>query len=74
MFKTLYSRLALTLFILLTLVGIILIQIIAFTSTHYQQEVAQKLNKELASHIISEYSLLENNQINQPALKHLFHQ
>ena len=74
MFRTLYSRLALTLFILLCLVGVILIQVIGHSSTLYQQEVAQKLNRELAAHIVAEQPLIQNREINHPALDHLFHQ
>ncbi|MDH3971676.1 MAG: HAMP domain-containing histidine kinase [Gammaproteobacteria bacterium] len=74
MFRTLYSRLALTLFMLLCLVGVILIQVIGHSSTLYQQEVAQKLNRELAAHIVEEQSLIQNREINRPALDLLFHQ
>ena len=74
MFRTLYSRLALTLFILLCLVGVILIQVIGHASTLYQQEVAQKLNRELAAHIVAEQPLIQNRKINRPALDQLFHQ
>jgi two-component system OmpR family sensor kinase len=74
MFRTLYSRLALTLFILLCLVGVILIQVIGHSSTLYQQEVAQKLNRELAAHIVAEQPLIQNREINHPALDQLFHQ
>lgn len=74
MFRTLYSRLALTLFILLCLVGVILIQVIGHSSTLYQQEVAQKLNGELAAHIVAEQPLIQDRKINHPALDHLFHQ
>lgn len=74
MFKTLYSRLALTLFILLCLVGVILIQLIGHSSTLYQQEVAQKLNRELAAHIVDDQPLVQNRQINRQALDQLFHQ
>jgi signal transduction histidine kinase len=74
MFRTLYSRLALTLFILLCLVGVILIQVVGHSSTLYQQEVAQKLNRELAAHIVAEQPLIQNREINQQALDHLFHQ
>jgi signal transduction histidine kinase len=74
MLRTLYSRLALTLFILLCLVGVILIQIIGHSGTLYQQEIAQKLNRELAAHIVAEYPLIQNREINRPALDELFHQ
>jgi hypothetical protein len=74
MFRTLYSRLALTLFILLCLVGVILIQVIGHSSTLYQQEVTQKLNQELATHIVAEQPLIQDHKINYHALDHLFHQ
>ena len=73
-FRTLYSRLALTLFILLCLVGILLIHLIGRSSTLYQQEVAQKLNRELAAHIVAEQPLIQDRQVNRQALDHLFHQ
>ena len=74
MFRTLYSRLALTLFILLCLVGVILIHVIGHSSTLYQQEVTQKLNRELAAHIVAEQTLIQDHKINHSALEHLFHQ
>jgi len=74
MFKTLYSKLALTLFILLCLVGIILIYVIGRSSSLYQQEVTQKLNRNLATHIVAEYPLIKDRKVNREALDHLFHQ
>ena len=74
MFRTLYSRLALTLFFLLCVVGVILMLVIGHSSTLYQQEVAQKLNAELAAHIVAEQPLIQDREINHPALDHLFHQ
>lgn len=74
MFRTLYSRLALTLFILLCLVGVILIQVIGQSSALYQQEVAQKLNRDLAAHIVAEQPLIQGRKINHQALDRLFHQ
>lgn len=72
-FRTLYSRLALTLFILLGIVGLILIQIIGRSSTLYQQEVSQKLNSTLAEHIVAEQPLIQDQGINHQALDGLFH-
>ena len=72
-FRTLYSRLALTLFVLLLLVGLILIQLIGRSSTLYQQEVSQKLNAALAQHIVADQPLIQNQKINHPALDGLFH-
>ena len=73
MLKTLYSRLALTLFLLLCAVGVLFIQLIGHSATMYQQEVVQKLNRELADHIVDEYSLIQGRQINREALDQLFH-
>lgn len=74
MLRTLYSRLALTLFILLCVVGLILTVVIGKSSTMYQQEVAQKLNRDLAMYIVGEHPLFQDNGLNQPALDELFHQ
>ncbi len=73
-FRTLYSRLALTLFVLLCLVGVILIQLIGHSSTLYQQEVSQKLNSKLAEHIAAGHTLVQDRKINRQALDQLFHQ
>ena len=72
-FRTLYSRLALTLFVLLFLVGLILIQLIGHSSTLYQQEVSQKLNNTLAAHIVAEQPLMQDQQVNHQVLDGLFH-
>jgi signal transduction histidine kinase len=72
-FRTLYSRLALTLFVLLALVGLTLVQLIGHSSTQYQQEVAQKLNSTLAEHIVAEQDLIEGQMINYAASDKLFH-
>lgn len=72
-FRTLYSRLALTLFVLLCLVGLILVQLIGHSSTLYQQEVSQKLNTELAAHIVADQPLMQNQKINDQVLEGLFH-
>ncbi len=74
-FRTLYSRLALTLFILLCLVGLILNQLIQQSSDMYQKEVSQKLNRHLAANIAQDQPLiLDQQQINREALDDLFDQ
>jgi two-component system OmpR family sensor kinase len=74
MFRTLYSQLAVTLFILLCVVGVILIQVLGRSSALYQQEVAQKLNRDLAMYIVEEHPLFQGDGVNQSALDELFHQ
>jgi signal transduction histidine kinase len=73
MLRTLYSRLVLTLFALLCLVGVILIPLIVHTGIQYEQEVSQKLNRDLAANIIAEQPLIHNHRVNRPALDGLFH-
>lgn len=73
MFRTLYSRLAGTLFLLLCLVGVVLIQILGRSSVLYQQEVAQKLNHKLAEHIVHDQPLIRDSEIDQQVLDKLFH-
>lgn len=73
MFRTLYSKLAITLFIILLIIGVILMQLLHYSSGLYQAEVAQKLNVELATHIVAENKLIKNTKINKNALEHVFH-
>jgi len=73
MLRTLYSKLALTLLLLVTLLGIIWFQGLSYTSEMYQQEVAQKLNHQLAQHLVAETSFFEHDKINRSTLEQLFH-
>ncbi|MGB5261673.1 MAG: HAMP domain-containing sensor histidine kinase [Gammaproteobacteria bacterium] len=70
---TLYNKLGLTLFVLLVLFGLFLVHNMRGSSEMYQQEIAQKLNTELAAHIVAEHTLISDNRINHAALEHLFH-
>lgn len=74
MFRTLYSRIAAVLFILVCLIGYSVYSMVLYSSEMYQQELTQKLNAELAEHIVAEKPLLTNDsELNQPALESLFH-
>jgi len=73
-FRTLYSRLAITLFILLCVVGLILNQLIRHSSDMYQQEVSQKLNSKLAANIATDQPLIRGQQVDRGALNALFDQ
>jgi signal transduction histidine kinase len=73
MFRTLYSRMALTLFVLLLLVGIVLVNMIKHSSTLYHQEVSQKLNVKLAGHIATDSTLMIDGEVNKAILGDLFH-
>jgi signal transduction histidine kinase len=73
MFHTLYSRIAAVLFTLMCLIGYIVYSIVLYSAEMYQQELTQKLNTTLAQHIVAEEPLFNNRQVNQSALKSLFH-
>ena len=73
MFKSLYSKLALVLLALFCLLGVSIVILTQFASDMYQQEVVQKLNRDLARQIIAEKILIEDHQINRQGLKEIFH-
>jgi two-component system OmpR family sensor kinase len=56
--SSLYAKLALTLFLLLMVVGVVQLQTVRRASELYQQEVAQRLNRDLARSIVGEQSLM----------------
>ncbi len=70
---TLYTRLAATLFVLLVLFGLFIVNMMRAGNEMYQQEVAQKLNADLAAYIVKEQPLISGDTVNRDALEHLFH-
>ena len=72
-FKTLYSKLAVTLFAVICLIGVALFMLVRWSSEMYQQELAQKLNHDLARNLVSESALLNQRRINRAALQDVFH-
>jgi signal transduction histidine kinase len=73
MFRTLYSKLATALLGLFVLVGAIFVFLSVYSTEMYQKEVNQKLNLELARLIVAEKIIMQNNRINDAALKDIFH-
>jgi len=73
MLRSLYGKLALVLLGLFILIGTSFILISVFATEQYQQEVNQKLNRQLAGLIVSENVILQDNRVNQKALKEIFH-
>lgn len=71
--QTLNGKLAATLLVLLCLIGFIFLAVTHYATALYQQEVSQKLNRDLAQHIVSEKLLLQNGRVNQAALEEVFH-
>jgi len=73
MFKSLYSKLAAVLTGLFCLVGLAIIIVTLFSTEMYQQEVNQRLNRQLAEQIVAEKLLMQENRVNQEALADIFH-
>ena len=73
MFNSLYSRLAAVLLFLFVLVGILVVVVTQYSTDMYQQEVSQKLNRDLAEHIVKDKLLMKGNRVNGDALQEIFH-
>jgi two-component system OmpR family sensor kinase len=73
MFKNLYTRLAAVLLGLFLVIGVLYTLLTIYTTRLYFQEVNQKLNRILAQHVVAEQGLLKNGQVNDEALKNVFH-
>jgi signal transduction histidine kinase len=72
MVKSLYSKLAIAFLGLFCLLGVSIVILTQFAADMYQQEVVQKLNRNLAKQIVAQKILMQNHQINQKGLKEIF--
>lgn len=73
MFTTLYSKLVATLLVVVLPLGVVFVVSNHHLSQLYQQEVSQKLNRELAAHIAADVPLFRNGRFDSASLEHLFH-
>ena len=73
MFKTLYAKLAAILLALTILLGAVFTWLSFYTVQLYQQEVSQSLNHDLAEHLVSEWNLLVDGEVNREHLEQVFH-
>ncbi len=71
---SLSAKLSWSMLVVLLALGATALFVNVRTSLRYQQEVQQKLNAELAAHIVGEYQLIRDANVNEPALQELFHQ
>lgn len=71
--RTLYGKLVAALLALLIIAGAGYVYLAITTTQLYVQEVNQKLNREVAEHIVAETPLLDRGTVNKDELKHLFH-
>ena len=72
MVKSLYSKLAVTLLGVFCLLGVSVFIATQFASDMYQQEVVQKLNRDLARQIVAQKILMQDHRINEKGLKEIF--
>ena len=73
MFHTLYAKLSLALFLLFLLVGGAFFISSMYSAYMYQQEVVQRLNKDLAMYIVDEHVQIDDGKVDDDRLKALFH-
>ena len=73
MFRSLYSKMAAVLTIIFIVLGIVFVTVTLFSTEMYQQEVNQRLNIDLASHIVSEKILIKESRVDNKALADVFH-
>lgn len=72
LFQTLYARLALGLFLLLVIVGGLFTALSLYSVREYSAAVNQTLNRDLASHLVSDRNLVTDGRINHSELERLF--
>ena len=71
--RSLYGRLALSLFVLLAVFALGMVAATHVASVRYQQEATQQLNRDLAQHIVSERLLIQGGRVDQAAWEEVFH-
>jgi two-component system OmpR family sensor kinase len=71
--RTLYAKLALALLLVFLAVGLVQVALTVRSTRLYQQDVAQKLNRELASHLAQDRVLLRGGEVDRAALADVFH-
>jgi signal transduction histidine kinase len=70
--SSLSAKLAIALFVLLLALGVITVMLTLETSHMYLQEVQQKLQRDLAEHLVEEHVLLERGSVREGALEEIF--
>lgn len=70
--KTLFTKLALALVLLLLGIGLLYAGLSTYLTRHYQQEFLQNLNRDLASNLLIDRNLMSNGVLDEVALKETF--
>jgi signal transduction histidine kinase len=71
--RTLFAKISLALFVLFALVGVTFLITSLNSAYFYQQEVAQRLNRDLAKYVVEEHVRFQDGRIDHNALESLFH-
>lgn len=72
-YQTLFGKLAISLMFLFGLVGVSVVALTLYTTDLYHQEVSQKLNREVAKHIVNETRIIRDGNLDQLEIENLFH-
>lgn len=72
MARSVYARLSLGLFVLLTVVGLVYTAISLVALSRYQASVNQELNRNLAMNLVADQNLVDNGELNFDELDNLF--
>ena len=70
--KTLFTKLALALTLLLLGIGLLYSVLSTYMTRHYQQEFLQNLNRDLADNLVAERKLMNEGVLDEVALKETF--
>jgi two-component system OmpR family sensor kinase len=70
--KTLFTKLALALTVLLLGIGLLYSVVSTYLTRHYQQEFLQSLNRDLASNLVTQRKLVNDGVLDEVALKETF--
>lgn len=71
--RTLYAKLAAISLTLLLALGIVYVVLTLYTTERHFEEVQQKLNQDLADHLVADQILFEDGEVNEAALEDVFH-
>ena len=74
MFRSLYSRIAAVLCVVLVTLAVAALALTGYTTNRYRQEAAQKLNAQLAAHVVAQTPLLRDGRLDDERVRWLFHQ
>ena len=73
MLNSLYFKLVIVLFCLFSVVGGVFLAVVLYTAPMYQQEISQRLNRDLAHYIVEEHVLFGDGEVRHDNLEKLFH-